>query len=107
MRHDLKLTPDEIPLADLRPVLMPSPILATGKWVGPYHYFPELPVSMTWAFLRPQQTMLYLSQDFAGRSTSKCRTGVEERGKPWRRDFNVKPWTHVFRGASAQPKRSP
>jgi hypothetical protein len=37
LREDLRREPSEFALDTLRPVLIPSPILATGTWVGPYH----------------------------------------------------------------------
>jgi hypothetical protein len=101
MRHDVKLArTSELPLSDLRPVLIPSPILAKGRWVGPYHYFPELPVSLTWAFLRPHRTMLYLSEDVAASLDQQTADWRRKAREAFTKDFRVKPWTHVFRGAS-------
>src|SRR5438093_12675020 len=77
LREDLRGDSSEFPITDLRPVLIPSAILAPGTWVGPYHYFSGLPISLTWAYLRPNQTMMYLS-DRAVASLEKrrvdCRT---------------------------------
>src|SRR6184192_3798791 len=102
MRRDLKQarTNSDFPLRDLRPVLLPSPILAMGTWVGPSHYFDSLPVSLTWAFLRPHGTMLYLSHDVA--------SALDQKGIGWRleardaltREFRIRPWTHEFKGPS-------
>src|SRR5258708_4551539 len=64
-RSDLDKDACQFPLTDLRPVLIPSPILAIGNWVGPFHYFESLPISLAWAFLRPNQTMMYLSTSTA------------------------------------------
>src|SRR5262245_2197377 len=84
-------------VADLRPVLVPSAIFEAGRWIGPYHHFPALPVSLTWAFLRPQQTMLYLAHDAAA--------ALEAKGIDWRstaratlvKEFERHPWTHEYR----------
>jgi hypothetical protein len=96
LRSDLDKDPLQFPLSDLRPVLIPSPILATGNWVGPFRYFESLPVSLAWAFLRPNQTMMYLSTPTAD--------ALEARGVDWRavarsavvRDFDRHPWTHEY-----------
>lgn len=96
LRNDLDVDPTSFPLDDLRPALIPSPILETGRWVGPYHYFPDLPVSLTWAFLRPQQTMMYLS--------TAAADAFDSKGIDWRttarlalaREFDTHPWTHEF-----------
>lgn len=100
LREDLRRDASDFPLSDLRPVLIPSPILATGKWVGPFHYFSHLPVSLTWAYLRPGQTMIYLAHDTVA--------SLEARGVDWRaaardalnRDFQARPWSHEFRNES-------
>jgi hypothetical protein len=99
LRHDLQRDPSEFPLADLRPALIPSPVLATGNWIGPFHYFPELPVSLTWVFLRPNETMIYL--------TNEAAAALDAQGIDWRasaraalvEDFQTRPWTYEFRGA--------
>lgn len=99
---DVRRDPSEFPLSDLRPVLIPSPILATDKWIGPFHYFPELPISLTWVFLRPNQTMIYPTHDGAA--------ALDARGIDWRaaarealaRDFQVRPWTREFQGESGE-----
>jgi hypothetical protein len=97
MLADLDRDQASFPLKDLRPVLVPTPIFETGQWVGPYHHFPDLPVSLTWAFLRPQQTMSYLSSSVAA--------ALDERKIDWRaaargalaREFDHHPWTHEFK----------
>src|SRR2546423_3143764 len=105
MRRDVKQgRKNELPLADLRPVLIPSPILAHGKWVGPYHYFPELPVSLTWAYLRPHGTLLYLSQNVAESLDQHAADWRRKAREALTRDFGLKPWTHVFPGASGAPE---
>jgi hypothetical protein len=99
LRDDLQQDPSEFPLSDLRPALIPSPILATGNWIGPFHYFPELPVSLTWVVLRPNETMIYL--------TDNAAAALEARGIDWRaaardalvKDFLTRPWTYEFSGA--------
>jgi hypothetical protein len=100
LREDLRRGAAEFPLEDLRPVLIPSPILATGRWVGPFHHFPELPVSLTWAYLRPSQTMIYLSHELVAM--------LDSRGIDWRstardalvREFGSRPWTRELRDSS-------
>ena len=96
MRADLATDPSEFPIRDLRPVLIPTEILSVGNWVGPFHRFESLPVSLAWAYLRPSQTMMYLSTQLA--------SALEVRGIDWRRDsrsslrqdFERAPWTHQF-----------
>jgi hypothetical protein len=68
MRGDLGA---ELPLEDLRPVLIPSSILSGGEWFGPHHYFEDLPLSLTWAHMRPQCTMQYLSTEHAEKMTTQ------------------------------------
>ena len=97
MRSDLDLDSTSFPADDLRPVLIPSPILEAGDWVGPYHHFPDLPLSLTWVFLRPQHTMRYLS--------TKAAAAFDAKGVNWRatarlalvKEFENHPWTHEFR----------
>jgi len=89
MRGDLG---QDLPLADLRPVLIPSSILEGGDWFGPHHYFSKLPVSLTWAYMRSENTMQYLSRDHASKLTadgidwrSVARSALYEDSKkrPW------------------------
>ena len=90
----------EFPIEELRPVLIPSSIFEGGVWVGPYHHFTNLPVSLTWAYLRPQQTMLYLDHETVLR--------LEQRGVDWRssallemeREVGDHPWTHEWKNQS-------
>jgi hypothetical protein len=81
-----------LPLADLRPVLIPSTILASGDWFGPHHYFRTLPVSLTWAFMRPENSLQYLSRDVAEklaadgidwRSTARQALFEDSTRRPW------------------------
>lgn len=106
MRTDLKEARHggEFLVTDLRPVLIPTTIFSGGGWPGPYRYFDELPVSLTWAFLRPHNTMLYLSHNAAA--------DFERRGIDWRREsheaswqgFRSQLWTHEFKGKSDRPE---
>jgi hypothetical protein len=82
----------ELPLADLRPVLIPSSILASGDWFGPHHYFAGLPVSLAWAYMRPENSMQYLSkaaaEKLAGegidwRSTARHALFEDSKRLPW------------------------
>lgn len=94
--NDVERDPTSFSIEDLRPVLVPTPIFETGRWVGPYFHFADLPVSLTWAFLRPQQTMMYLS--------TAAVTAFEAKSIDWRaaarfalaREFDSHPWTHAF-----------
>jgi hypothetical protein len=52
----------DLPLADLRPVLIPSSIVADGQWFGPHHHFENLPLSLAWGYVRPENTLQYLSR---------------------------------------------
>jgi hypothetical protein len=100
LHADLGRDPAEFPATDLRPVLVPSDIFTEGEWVGPFHYFSDLPISLTWAFLRPHQTMMYLSDPTVA--------SLEERGINWRaaardafwKDFQEWPCSEVFKGDS-------
>lgn len=102
LRGDLDKDSSEFPLADLRPILIPSPILAMDRWVGPCHYFDNLPVSLTWAFLRPHQTMMYLSHSAA---ESFAARGIDWRAAARaarREDFESQAWTHEFPNESGE-----
>jgi hypothetical protein len=65
-------------------------------------YFSELPLSMTWVFLRPRHTMMYLTHDRAA--------SLDDEGIDWRttarealaRDYEARPWTNEFRGESGE-----
>jgi hypothetical protein len=100
MRRDIGAHPSSYPIEDLRPVLIPSPILELEDWIGPKHHFGSLPVSLTWAYLRPENTMMYLSFDAAA--------SLEARGIDWRvcakqavqQHFVQQLWTHEFTGES-------
>jgi hypothetical protein len=87
----------DLPIAELRPVLIPSSIFSRGSWVGPYHYFENIPVSLTWAYMRPNDTMQYLTTAKADELTAagvewkreaRTRLEAEAMAKPWqmRRD---------------------
>jgi hypothetical protein len=94
---DVQSDSTRVPIEDLRPVLISPSIFELGRWVGPYHHFSALPVSLTWAFLRPKQTMLYLDHDAV--------TAFEAKAIDWRSkargalaaDFQRHPWTHEYR----------
>lgn len=82
----------DLPIADLRPVLIPSSILDGGDWFGPHHYFSKLPVSLTWAYMRSENTMQYLSSDHAAKLTAEgidwrsvARNALydDSRKRPW------------------------
>ena len=82
----------ELPVADLRPVLIPSTILEGGGWFGPHHYFSKLSVSLTWAYMQSENTMQYLSSDHAEKLTadgidwrSVARNALydDSRQRPW------------------------
>ncbi len=88
------------PITELRPVLVPSSIFELKRWIGPYHHFESLPVSLTWAYMRPNQTMQYLNSDTVA--------ALEAKGCNWRstaldelsRDVSRQPWTHEWKNAS-------
>jgi hypothetical protein len=94
--ENVRADPASFPLAELRPVLIPSPILEGGDWLGPHVHFPGLPVSLTWARLREPGSFLYLTTAEAQAMTAK--------GIDWRQaardtivdDFLREPWTHEF-----------
>jgi hypothetical protein len=100
LRRDVGVDPSTFSVEDLRPVLIPSAILGYDQWVGPRHYVGSLPVSLTWAYLRPENTMIYLSFDAVA--------WLEAQHIDWRRsakaslhqDFGNRPWTHEFKDES-------
>lgn len=100
LRRDVGADPSTFSVEDLRPVLIPSAILSYDRWVGPRYYVGSLPVSLTWAYLRPENTMIYLSFDAVA--------WLEAHHIDWRRsakaslhqDFDNRPWTHEFRDES-------
>jgi hypothetical protein len=83
----------DLPLEDLRPVLIPTSIFSQDMWVGPYHRFDHLPLSLTWAYMRSESTMQYLATDKAEK--------LEAEGIDWRSvarealfaDSNARKWT--------------
>jgi hypothetical protein len=99
MMVDLK-SPEGFPITELRPVLIPSSIFELDHWIGPYHHFENLPVSLTWAYMRPNQTMQYLN--------SATAVALEAKGCDWRSaalnalsgDVARQPWTHEWKNAS-------
>jgi hypothetical protein len=100
LRADLDAAPTDWPIDNLRLVLIPSSILSKGMWLGPFDYFPDLPVSATWAYIRPHQTMTYLSSAVARELEGR---GIDWRGSGTansRADFCRQPFTHEFRGPS-------
>lgn len=102
MFADLDRDQASFPITDLRPVLVPTPIFETGQWVGPYHHFPDLPVSLTWAFLRPQQTMSYLSSSIAAAFDKKKIDWRAAARKALAREFDHHPWTHEFKSSGGK-----
>jgi hypothetical protein len=100
LRGDLDGDPPSFPLSELRPVLIPSSILEMGTWVGPYHHFSTLPVSLTWAYQRPEQTMMYLTHDMVQALETAHIDWRREARDSLVREFDRRPWSHEFRGAS-------
>lgn len=86
-----------LPLCDLRPVLIPSSIFDKGWWIGPYHHFPALPVSLTWAYLCPENTMQYLTDDAAARLTAEGIDWRTSSREALRADFDREPWSRASR----------
>jgi hypothetical protein len=39
--HDIRRDPKDFPISDLRPILVPSEVLATDEWIGPSHTSPS------------------------------------------------------------------
>jgi len=100
LQRDVRASPSEFPIGDLRPVLIPSPILAHKSWIGPKHYFENLPVSLTWAYLRPENTMMYLSFDSAEALDAKRIDWRLHSKEAAQREFAEPLWTHEFKGES-------
>ena len=65
LRRSLSMPPENLPLADLVPVFVPASFFESGNWPGPYVLLRAKPLAVTWAILRPQNTMLYVSKDAA------------------------------------------
>jgi hypothetical protein len=83
----------DLPLEDLRPVLIPSSILSGGNWFGPHHHFPELPLSLTWAYVRPEHTMQYLSQEQADKLTAEGADWKTTARTALAADSKARTWT--------------
>lgn len=88
------------PLSQLRPVLIPSSVFDGGVWVGPYNQFRDLPVSLTWAYLCPGNTMLYLSQKSLRTLTASRADWRKSARDALHGEFLARPWTHHFTGPS-------
>jgi hypothetical protein len=97
LKRDVEAGPEQMPLDSLRPVLIPSSIFESGGWPGPHHHFPKLPVSLTWAFLRPENTMLYLFDEPAGKLTADGMDWRDSARKAALSDFERQPWTFEYR----------
>ena len=73
-------------------MLIPSSILADGDWFGPHHHFEKLPLSLTWACLRPESTLQYLSAERAEklaadgidwRAAARAALFADSKARPW------------------------
>jgi len=97
LASDIGSDSTHFPIEDLRPVLIPSSIFEAGRWIGPFHYFRALPVSLTWAFMRPEETMLYLDHEAAAAFETKGVDWRQEARKRLAEEFERRPWSHEFR----------
>lgn len=82
----------DLPIAELRPVLIPSSIFSHSGWFGPYHYFDSIPLSLTWAYMRPNNTMQYLMTAKAEELTASGVDWKREARARLEADVLAKPW---------------
>jgi hypothetical protein len=57
----LSLSPDQIAIEDVVPVFVPASLAEGGKWLGPIITMQAPGLAVTWAFLQPAQTMIYVN----------------------------------------------
>ena len=65
LRRGLDLPPEEVPLDQVVPVFVPASLEHNGQWPGPIVLTRAPELAITWACLRPAQTMLYVSFETA------------------------------------------
>lgn len=99
LKRDVEAGPAQMPLESLRPVLIPSSIFESGNWPGPHHHFPVLPVSLTWAFLRPENTMQYLFEESANQLSAAGHNWRGLAQKALMEDFEREPWTDELKNS--------
>jgi len=61
-------------IAHVLPVIVPRTFFALGNWPGPYLNLRHPDLALTWAILRPEQTMSYVNHE---RAALWLREGVE------------------------------
>ena len=71
LRQSLSIPPEDHSLDDVVPVFVPAGFFESGKWLGPYVQLRAAQLAVTWAILRPRNTMLYVSQRTADLWESK------------------------------------
>ena len=76
LRKSLDLPPEDVPLDQVVPVFVPASPSNSGKWPGPIVQTRVPELAITWACLRPAQTMLYVSFETA--------RSWENEGVDWR-----------------------
>jgi hypothetical protein len=82
----------DLPISELRPVLIPSSIFSSGGWFGPHHYFENIPLSLTWAYMRPNNTMQYLMTAKAEELNASGIDWKHEARQRLEADVLAKPW---------------
>ena len=95
LRRELGRAAEEFDLSDLIAVLVPRTFSETGHWPGPIYRLAAGDFDQTWAVLRPDNALVYVSR--------AMQALWESRGEPWRdiADQNLRrlaeaePFSHV------------
>jgi hypothetical protein len=65
LREGLKIPPEQVEIAKLFPLFVPSSFFQLGNWPGPYTRLRVSRISLTWSIHLPDQTMRYVDRDTA------------------------------------------
>lgn len=95
LERELRKPPEAFDLHDLVPVLVPKTFSKNGHWPGPIHRLEADDFDLTWAVLRPNDALVYVSR--------KMESLWEGRGEPWKaiaqanlqRIAEAEPFNHV------------
>ncbi len=62
LRESVELPPEALAIESLLPVICPGSFLEAGDWPGPIDRFSTNELCLTWAYMQPHQTMVYLNR---------------------------------------------
>jgi hypothetical protein len=107
LRADLDLRPDQIDIAEVLPIFVPSSFFAHGNWVGPFSRLRAPGIGLTWSVPMPNQTMRYVDHEMKrhweaqqldwktlamnnlSRQTNENPGGVRERRSPANEPYSI------------------